>query len=702
MQKKLIYLLFISLSIFIFACGIDKESAETPKKESESLDLSINQTNFGERAFSELDLYSTKRITEQRLSPKGDWIVYRLSIPSIKANKIYSDLYAVKLDGSETIQITNDLASDYSLQFNKDGSQLAFISTKEKTPQVFIMDFPKGSPKQVTTLENGVGSFNWSQDGKFLTVSTDVKMDSTVAEKYPNYSKANVMIYETLPIRHWDEWTDEKYQHIFIVPVGNSNIKAKDLLEGEKFEAPLKPFGGAEEYAISPESNEIAYTSKKVEDYVTSTNSELYLYDINSNTTKNITEGNLGYDKTPSYSPDGNYIAYLSQQRPGFESDRIRLMLYNRKDGSTIELSKSLDQWVEEFIWSPDSKNIYFIANDSGTVQLYSIDLTGNWNVLTQGEIKVTGPLSINKEGNKIVLGIQTYTQPQEIYSFDLASKQLNKITKVNDELYKNIKPIKIAQRWIKSTDGKLVHTWILYPPDFDSTKKYPMITYLQGGPQSQLNPNFHYRWSQFLMASKGYIVVAANRRGVPGFGQAWNDAISKDWGGMPMNDYLAVTDEMSKEPYVDKEGRAALGASAGGYATFWMAGHHQKRFKAFISHCGVFDVVSKYGSTEELFFPNWEFGGPYWIPANRANMEKNSPHNYVKNWDTPILISAGMNDFRVPYTQSIEAFTAARAQGIPAEILIFPEETHFIAKPQEFLIWSGEFFKFLDKYCKK
>ena len=700
MEKLTKFLLFSALALFFVSCGLDKESEVS--KPAESIDLSLNQKDFAVRTFSEIDLYSTKRISEHILSPDGQWIVYRLSSPSIAMNRLISDLYAVKADGSETIQLTNDLFSDMSAQFSPDGKQLSFVSTREETPQIFVMDFPKGTPKKVTSMEEGVTSYNWSPTGEFLVISSDVKVDSSVADKYPNYKKANVLIYDDIPARHWDEWNDEKMQHLFIVPVNNANVKAKDIMEGEKYEAPMKPFGGAESYTISPDGNEVAYTCKKVDDYEVSTNSEVYIYDNKAGTTINISEGNPGYDRDPQYSPDGKYIAFLSQARAGFESDRIRLIIYDRATKKVDQLSKTLDQWVEQFIWSPDSKNIYFVANDSGTVQLYSIDLNGNWKTLTRGAHKVSGPLTINKEGTKIILGKESYTEPKEIYSCDLSNGNLTKITKVNDDLYKNIKPINVAEKWFKSTDGKDIHSWVLYPPDFDSTKKYPMITYLQGGPQSQLNPNFHFRWNLYWMASKGYIVVAANRRGVPGFGQQWNDAISLDWGGKPMQDYLDVTDQMSKEPYVNTEARAAVGASAGGYAAFWMAGNHNKRFKALMAHCGVFNVVSKYGATEELFFPNWEFGGPYWIAKNRENMEKNSPINFVQNWDTPILISTGMNDFRVPYTQSLEAFTAARGQGIPAELLVFPEETHFIAKPQEFLIWGDRFFKFLDKYCKK
>lgn len=700
MDKLIRYLLFIALIQFIYSCGLDKEAEVS--KPIETIDLSLNQKDYSNRNFSEIDLYSTKRISEHLISPDGQWIVYRMSIPSIAANKLYSDLYAVKIDGSETIQLTNDIYSENSPKFSPDGKQLSFISNLQGSPQVYIMDFPKGKPNKITSMEEGVTSYNWSPDSKFLVLSTDVKVDSTILEKYPNFKKANVMIYDDLPIRHWDEWNDEKVQHLFIVPINNSNIKAKDILEGEKYEAPMKPFGGAESYTISPDGKEIAYTCKKDDRYEISTNSDVYIYNIQSGTTTNLSEENKGYDRDPKYSPDGKYIAYLSQSHAGFESDRVRLILYDREQKKYDQLSKSLDQWVEEYIWSPDSKTIYFIANDSGTVQLYSFDLNGNWKILTNGAHMISGPLSIDNNGTKIIVGKETYTLPKDIYSYDIATTNLNRITKLNDELYKNIKQINVAERWFKSSDGKDIQSWVLYPPDFDSTKKYPMITYLQGGPQSQLNPIFHFRWNLYWMASKGYIVVAANRRGVPGFGQAWNDAISQDWGGKPMQDYLDVTDQMSKEPYVNTEARAAVGASAGGYAAFWMAGHHNKRFKALIAHCGLFNILSEYGSTEELFFPNWEFGGPYWIAKNRENMEKNSPINYVQNWDTPILISTGMNDFRVPYTQSLEAFTAARGRGIPAELIIFPEETHFISKPQEFLIWADRFMKFFDKYCKK
>jgi dipeptidyl aminopeptidase/acylaminoacyl peptidase len=700
MIKKLVALILSGLIFMMLSCAPEEGSKETKSAVSNEVDFSLNQSEFGERTFSDIDLYSTKRVGEFILSPDGQWVVYRQSTPSIAMNKLFADIFAIKIDGSETVQLTNNTASESNVRFSKDGKKLAFISTVDGTPQIYVMDFPNGEPKKFTNVEKGVETFNWVGNPGVFAFSSEVKVFKTLKEEYPNYDKANVLYFDDLHIRHWDTWNDENLSHVFFVNFEGG--EPKDIMAGENYESPLKPFGGAEEYDISPDTKEIAYTCKKVSDYPFSTNSDIFLYDIETGTTKNITEGMMGYDKHPKYSPDGKYIAFTSQERPGFESDRIRLMIYNRQDGTIQEVSKTLDQWVEEFVWTPDSQSFYLVAGTSGTVQLFSMNLNGEWKAITQGQHKLGNGLQISSDGKTLVFGKQTFSEPLDIFSMDVNGGEMKQVTNINKELYANIKKVKVEERWFKATDGKPIHAWVVYPPDFDSTKKYPVITYCQGGPQSMISPNFHYRWNQYMFASKGYIMLCANRRGVPGFGQAWNDAISLDWGGMPMNDLLAATDQFSQEPFVDLEGRAAMGASAGGYAAFWLAGHHNKRFKAFVSHCGVFNIISKYGATEELFFPNWEFGGPYWEEKHRPNFEKNSPHNYVSKWDTPIFISTGMNDFRVAYTQSLEAFTAARSQGIPAELVVFPDENHFIGKPQEFLIWNDKLFKFLDKNCKK
>ncbi len=655
---------------------------------------------YSQKTFTAEDLNTLKRITEFTVSPDGHWIVYRLSTPSIADNKIYSDLYAISIDGSRTIQITNDNANDWNAVFSPKGSLLAFLSTRDGSPQIYVMDFPDGTPKKVTNIDAGVENVKFSPDGKFFVFTSEVKLFKTVAEKYPKYDKAKVRIYESLPVRHWDSWIDENYSHVFYLPI--SGGEPIDIMPGEPYDVPLKPFGGGDQIDVSPDGTEIAYTCKKMTglDFVKQTNSEIYIYSLKDRTTKNITKGLTGYDWSPLYSPDGKWIAFISLERNGFESDRHRLMLYNRQTGSIAELPKNFDQWIEEKAWSPDSKYLYVAATDSGVVSLFEVSVeTGNVRRLTKDRSD-HGGLIATRTG-MLIYSKQNILNPVEIYALNLKNNKETQITRINQEILNQFKKVKVEERWIESVDGSKVHCWVVFPPDFDPSKKYPMITYCQGGPQSMVSPRFHYRWNMYLIASHGYILLAPNRRGVPGFGQKWNDAISGDWGGLAMQDLLAATDALVKEPYVKKDGLAAIGASAGGYTTFWMAGNHKGRFRALLSHNGVFNFESMYGSTEELWFPDWEYGGPYWIEKNRPFYEKNSPHRYVSNWNTPIIISVGERDFRVPYTQGLEAFTAAQVNKIPSKLIVFPEETHFIAKLQEFLIWDREVFDFLDKYCK-
>lgn len=694
-MKKILLLVFASILVFGCSGELKKlEQADNIVREMHNLTTE--------------DLYSMKRLSEMQVSPDGKWIIYTVATPSITDNKLTRDIWATSIDGKYTKQITEDEGNEMSPIFSPDGKQIAFLSNKSGAYQVFIQDFPMGKPKQVTNMDEGVSNILWSPDGKFISFTSDVKMLKTINEEYPKYPKANIRYYTDLPVRHWDEWTDDKFSHLFIVPVDGST-EPKDLMEGELIDTPLKPFGGTEELGWSPDGSVLAYSARINNDIVWNTNSDIFLVQFSKAgkkveyTKKNITPNLAGYDKNPSFSPDGKWIAFLSQERNGFESDRVRLMLYSRESNNIDELSYGLDQWIEEFIWSPDNTKIYATATDSGVVSLFEFDIaTKLFRKLSKGDWNYGSGLAITPDGKHIVVGKMNFNNPLDYYRLDIATGEEVKLTKFNDERLKYINPVKFEQRWFTAKDGKKIHAWIVYPPDFDPTKKYPVITYLQGGPQSMIGQNYHYRWNFGIYAANGYIMLAANRRGVPGFGQAWNDAISKDWGGMAMSDLLAATDQFSQEPFVDPQGRSALGASAGGYAAYWLAGHHEGRFSAFVAHNGVFDVVSKYGATEELFFPNWEFGGPYWIKENRENMERNSPINYVQNWNTPILISIGERDFRVPYTQGLEAFTAARGQNIPAELIVFPNETHFISRPQEYIIWQDKVIKFLDKYTKK
>ncbi|MGE5480464.1 MAG: prolyl oligopeptidase family serine peptidase [Chloroflexota bacterium] len=699
MNKIVLFSSAMTLALALFACtksvdegGDGAEKIPQPKIEAKGAPAPMTAEQ----------LYSMKRIGELALSPASDWAVYVLRTPSIQDNKIYADLYATKIDGSETKQLTDDKYSDMNPVWSPDGKKIAFLSNREieKGFQAFVMDFPSGTPKRITDAEGGVSNLAWSPDGKYLSFTSDVKIDKTPADKYPNYSKAKIRIYGKLPVRHWDEWIDENYSHLFIIPADGG--EAKDLMPGEAFDTPLKPFGGAEEIAWSPDGKEIAYTCKKDDNFALNTNSEIFIVTLNDFKTKVITTGMMGYEKAPLYSPDGKYIAFTSQERPGFESDRIRVMLYDRATGKIDELTKNLDQWVEEKIWAPDSKAMYASVTDSGCVQIHKLTVDGAKDErVTKGWYNHGSGIGITKDGKTLVFGRQSMTQPLDICTMPATGGEVKQITSVNAELLKTIKPAIVQQRNIKSSDGKNIFTWVILPPDFDSTKKYPMISYNQGGPQSMIDQNFHYRWNFALMASRGYVIVAANRRGVPGFGQEWNDAISKDWGGKPMQDLLDAADAVAKESWIDKNGMASMGASAGGYAAFWMEGNSKGRFKAIVAHCGVFNLESMYGSTEELFFPNWENGGPYWEGNNKAYYDKHSPHRYVANWNTPILISTGERDYRVPYTQSLEAFTAAQVKGIPSELIVFPEENHFISHAQEFIVWHNEVFNFLNKYCR-
>jgi dipeptidyl aminopeptidase/acylaminoacyl peptidase len=705
MLKKLFVMAVMAASV-LSACtekektgeqGESEPVAETPKTEM----------NLGERVFTSKDLYSVKRIADVQVSPDGTKAVYILSTPSIEENKLTKDLYLISLDGKEEPKaITNDEFADFNPRWSKDGKEIAFLSTREGgAPQIFIYNAATGVQNQITDADmevckDGVANMGWSPDNSKFFFTAEVKTGKCIKDLYPEMDKAKVRIYDEVPVRHWDHWVDKKSSHLFVIDRNNGT--PKDLMEGEPYDTPLSPFGGVEEIAWSPDGKEITYTCKKKSgiEFVESTDSDLFVVNIETGETKNITEGMVGYDKAPNYSPDGKWIAFHSQERAGFESDKIRLMLYNRETAEIAELTKNLDQWTFGESWSPDSKNIYLNATDSGTVKLFKFDLDGNWEYVAKDLYNYGSP-AVTPDGTKLIVGKESMTEPTDIYSIDLASLEQTRLTAVNKELMENVKGITVTQRWVEAKDGKMIHTWVILPPDFDENKKYPMITYCQGGPQSMIGQRFHFRWNYNLMASHGYVVMLPNRRGLPGFGQDWNDAISKDWGGMPMQDILSCTDAVAAEPWVDNDRLSAVGASAGGYAVFWLAGHHEGRFKAFISHCGVFNLTSMYGSTEELWFPNWENGGPYWEDQYKDFYVKHSPHTYADKWDTPIMIITGEFDFRVPYTQSLEAFQVAQKKGLESKFVIFPEESHFVAHPQEFIIWDSQFFGWLDKFCK-
>lgn len=689
-ESELRNMLTDSLNKFISDSGaIYLRILENPVRDSVKNQLSAEQ------------MLILRRVSSMKVSPDGKFAAYTLTTASIENNNTTKDIFMINLQSEERIPIAAEPGyNEYDPFWSPDSKLLAFHSNRSGNQQIWTININGTDLRQATFAFTGASNGAWSPDGKWISYTSEVKVEKNIFEKYPDLNKINVRVYDKLPVRHWDTWEDESYEHLFITRLDGS--ETKDLMKGEAVDCPVKPFGGASDICWSPDSKEIAYVAKKVSNYAETTNDDIFVVNILTGETKNITSTMKGAESVPLYSKNGKYLAFRSQEREGFESDKFRLMIMDRTNSKVTDISKTLDQWVGEMIWAPDDNSLYFSAEDGPVVQIYNITLDGKWKTLTSGWNNFDGGLGITPDGKTIIALRRNMLRPFEVYSVPVAGGKARQLSFENDIYYDMIKPAIIKERWFKANDGKKFQAWIIYPPNFDSTKKYPMITFCQGGPQSTISQYFSLRWNLFLMASHGYIVLAPNRRGVPGFGQEWNDAISKDWAGKPMQDILKATDEMAKEAYVDKNGIAAVGASAGGYAAYWLAGNHEKRFKAFVAHCGVFDMVSKYGSTEELWFPNWEYGGPYWDKKYKDFYEENSPHNFVDKWDTPILISTGEKDYRVPFTQSLEAFTAAQVKKIPSKLIIFPNENHWILHPQEQIMWYREFFGFLDTYCKK
>ncbi len=517
---------------------------------------------------------------------------------------------------------------------------------------------------------------------------------------YPELEKSEVYIYDDLNYRHWDKWEDGHYSHLFLKDL--STGEEIDIMEGEPHDTPLQPFGGPEDYIWNNDGTKVYYVSKKVKgkEYAVSTNTDIYAYDLATGTTSNLTEENKGYDTQPAFSKDG-VLAWLQMDEPGYEADKNDIIIL--RDGKQINLTENWDGTVSSFKWGNDGKTIYFLAPVMGTKQLFVLNTSkkGSSSIkqLTEGQFDITG--LVGQSGNTMVVSRTDMNHAAELYTVNLKNGNLTQLTHINDEFYNNIELSRVEKRMIPTTDGKEMLTWVIYPPNFDPNKKYPTLLYLQGGPQSPLSQFYSFRWNFQLMAANGYIVVAPNRRGMPGYGVEWNEQISGDWGGQNIQDYLSAIDAVSEEPFVDKERIGAVGASYGGYSVFYLAGMHNNRFKSFIAHDGIFNTRSMYGTTEELFFVNKDLGGAYWeTPTPRAYTDFN-PINFVDKWNTPIMIVQGGIDFRVPVGQGLEAFQAAQLRGIKSKLLYFPMENHWILSPQNAIVWQKEFFKWLEETLK-
>jgi len=598
------------------------------------------------------------RVNPLGITKDGKNIIYSVSTPDIKENKLNSRTYSISVKGGETTEI-----EDYeSLLVNKN------ISPDQK----YVLFHKKVAIKKIA--------------GKDI---------------YSDLTKSIAYVYNELDYRHWDTDNEGKFNHVFYKE-NKERAKAIDIMNAQPYYSPQMPFGGDEDYIWSPDGKNILYVclKKSGTEYATSTNTDIYQYNLETKNTINLTQSNTGYDTNPTFSPTGE-LTWLQMKRDGYEADKNDIII-RKKDNIDINITENWDGTVHSFKWHPNGKKIYFLAPTDGTEQLFEVDLSKKNHTIkqvTKGDFDIVQIVGFSE--NNLLVARQDINHATEIYAFELKKNTWKQITKVNNSVYEKIALGKTERRYVRTTDGKQMLVWLILPPNFDPNKKYPTLLYCNGGPQSQVSQFYSFRWNFQLMAAQGYVIVAPNRRGLPGFGVEWNEAISKDWGGQAMKDYITAIDEFSKEKFVDKNRLGAIGASYGGYSVYFLAGIHQKRFKTFIAHSGVFNLESMYGTTEEVFFPNWDVGGAYWEKDNVVAQKTYQEFNPIKNvakWDTPILIFHGGKDYRVPIGQGQEAFQTAQLQGIKSRFVYFPDENHWILKPQNSLVWQREFFKWLKE----
>lgn len=650
-------------------------------------------------------LWSMGRVSADGVSSSGKTLFYKVRHTDWKTEKSETKSYQIALPGGQPTEIS--YSEGYDLIQRQGSSRYA-----RKDDKIYRSNDQGDTWTLLFEGIEGAGDIRISPDGNMVAFVKEVlvkPMNGT--DIYADLPKTTAKVYRDLNDRHWDEWEDGKYNHIFVAPLRKGG-EPKDIMAGEPYDSPQKPFGGSEDFMWTPDGKGVVYVCKKKfgKEYALSTNTDLYHYNLATGETTNWTAGMMGYDTNPSFSPDGRKFAFLSMRRDGYESDKTDIIVMDLQDRGMMKmnLTTGWDGAVSSFVWGRNSDRIFFNAAWRGTEQLFEVKTPVNFKVkmlpvvrkITQGDFDIAG-IAGQAENGEVIVSRTDFNTAAELWAVDPASGSMRSLTHVNDAIYNRILPSESKLMMVKTTDNKQMGVWVIYPPNFDPGKKYPTLLYCQGGPQSALTQFYSFRWNFALMAAQGYIVVAPNRRGMPGWGVAWNEAISGDWGGQPMKDYLSAIDAVADEPYVDKSRLGCVGASYGGYSVFMLAGMHGKRFKSFIAHDGVFDMRSMYGTTEELWFMNWDAKGPYWQKPTLKTYEQFNPSNFVDKWNTPIMIVQGGIDFRVPIEQGLQAFQAAQLRGIQSKLLYLPNENHWVLHAQNALAWQREFFGWLGETLK-
>lgn len=692
------------LPIFSVLCALFATSCAEQKQTNTMEINTLTEAEISAGILTPEVMWKMGRVGGESVSPDGKTVLYTVTLYDMAANKGRTNIWSAATDRSApAVRITDGESSESSIQWAPDSQRFYFISNRSGSSQLWSAAADGSDQKQISDIADGIEGYGVSPDGSKAYYVKRVAVEKrNSAEIYPDLPQSKAKIYDNLMARHWDYWDDGSFLHIFAAEITNGKLsEGVDILASEPWDAPLAPYFDAAEITWNNAGDQIAYTCKKLtgKDYAVSTNSDIFVYDINTKSTRNVTEGMMGYDKYPRFSPDDSMIAFTSMERNGNESDKDRLFVINLATGDKKYLTAEFDYNASNAIWN-GNEGLYFISPIKGTHQVCYVEL-GN----PQVQVKTKGLHDLNSMSmgsDRMIATKTTLSSGTELYNVNPSTGEISQLTQTNAHIYDKIKMGEVRERWINTTDGKQMLTWVVLPPDFDSTKTYPTLLYCQGGPQSVVSQFWSYRWNLQLMAAQGYIVVAPNRRGLPSFGQEWLDQISGDYSGQNIKDYLSAIDDVAKEKWVDKDRLGCVGASYGGYSAYYLAGNHQKRFKAFIAHCGMFNFESMYGATEELWFPNNDLGGSYWSENPTAKRSyAASPHKFVKNWDTPILIIVGLNDFRIPYTESLQAFTAAQLMGVPSRLVAFENEAHQVFKPQNSIVWNREFFGWLDKYVK-